>query len=110
MKGSLATSAVIHAAVLTLALVSLGSPESFDVANVEALPVDPDVVSYCVDLAAATRRHPALEVGASPRGRTSGVPAAFSRAASLAGVTRSSSATAGTLSDMISAWRTEIVP
>ena len=40
MKGSLATSAVIHAAVLTLALVSLGSPESFDVANVEALPVD----------------------------------------------------------------------
>ena len=35
MKGSLATSAVIHAAVLTLALVSLGSPESFDVANVE---------------------------------------------------------------------------
>ena len=37
-------------------------------AGVEALPVDPDVVSYCVDLAAATRRHPALEVGASPRG------------------------------------------
>ena len=40
MKGSLATSAVIHAVVLTWALVSLGSPESFDVANVEALPVD----------------------------------------------------------------------
>ncbi len=37
-------------------------------AGVEALPVDPDVVRYCVDLAAATRRHPALEVGASPRG------------------------------------------
>ncbi|MCW5953498.1 MAG: MoxR family ATPase, partial [Propionibacteriaceae bacterium] len=37
-------------------------------AGVEALPVDPDVVAYCVDLAAATRRHPALEVGASPRG------------------------------------------
>ena len=37
-------------------------------AGVESLPVDPDVVSYCVDLAAATRRHPALEVGASPRG------------------------------------------
>ncbi|MGC3953319.1 MAG: MoxR family ATPase [Propionicimonas sp.] len=37
-------------------------------AGVEALPVDPDVIAYCVDLAAATRRHPALEVGASPRG------------------------------------------
>lgn len=37
-------------------------------AGVEALAVDPDVVAYCVDLAAATRSHPALEVGASPRG------------------------------------------
>jgi MoxR-like ATPase len=37
-------------------------------AGVEALGVDPDVVAYCVDLAAATRTHPALEVGASPRG------------------------------------------
>ena len=40
MKGSLATSAVLHTLVLTWALVSLGSPESFDVADVEALPVD----------------------------------------------------------------------
>jgi MoxR-like ATPase len=30
--------------------------------------VEPDIVSYCVDLAAATRRHQAIEVGASPRG------------------------------------------
>jgi MoxR-like ATPase len=37
-------------------------------AGVEALPVDPDVVAYCVDLVDATRSHPALEVGASPRG------------------------------------------
>ncbi|MGC3994325.1 MAG: MoxR family ATPase [Propionicimonas sp.] len=37
-------------------------------AGVEALAVDPDVLAYCVDLAAATRSHPALEVGASPRG------------------------------------------
>ena len=36
--------------------------------GVEALDVDPDVVGYCVDLVAATRNHPALEVGASPRG------------------------------------------
>ncbi len=37
-------------------------------AGVEATTVDPDVAGYCVDLAAATRRHSALEVGASPRG------------------------------------------
>ena len=37
-------------------------------AGVEATEVDPDVAAYCVDLAAATRRHPSLEVGASPRG------------------------------------------
>ncbi|WP_245605690.1 AAA family ATPase [Promicromonospora kroppenstedtii] len=37
-------------------------------AGTEAVPVDPDVVRYCVDLAAATRGHTALEVGASPRG------------------------------------------
>ncbi|QOR71792.1 MoxR family ATPase [Ruania alkalisoli] len=37
-------------------------------AGVEAVDVDPDVVRYCVDLAAATRAHPAVEVGASPRG------------------------------------------
>jgi len=35
---------------------------------VEQVDVDPDVTVYCVDLAAATRRHPAVEVGASPRG------------------------------------------
>jgi hypothetical protein len=40
MKGSLATSAVLHALVLTWALVSLGSPAEFEVADVEALPVD----------------------------------------------------------------------
>ncbi|MEN5075525.1 MoxR family ATPase [Isoptericola cucumis] len=37
-------------------------------AGVEATAVDPDVAGYCVDLAAATREHAALEVGASPRG------------------------------------------
>ncbi len=37
-------------------------------AGVEAVEVDPDVVLYCVDLAAATRAHDAVEVGASPRG------------------------------------------
>jgi MoxR-like ATPase len=37
-------------------------------AGVEQLDVDPDVVAYCVALAAATRTHSAVEVGASPRG------------------------------------------
>jgi len=37
-------------------------------AGVEAVHVDPDVIRYCVDLAAATRSELSVEVGASPRG------------------------------------------
>src|SRR5690606_25618458 len=37
-------------------------------AGVESVKVDPDIVAYCVALADATRRHEAVEVGASPRG------------------------------------------
>ncbi|HLS75117.1 MAG TPA: MoxR family ATPase [Actinomycetaceae bacterium] len=37
-------------------------------AGVEAVDVDPDIVAYCVALAAATRAQSAVEVGASPRG------------------------------------------
>ncbi len=40
MKTSLVTSAVLHALVLTWALVSLGSPEAFEVSDAEALPVE----------------------------------------------------------------------
>ena len=36
--------------------------------GVEQVVVDDDVLRYCVALAAATRAHPAVEVGASPRG------------------------------------------
>jgi MoxR-like ATPase len=36
--------------------------------GVEHVDVDPDVVRYCVELAAATRGHRVVEVGASPRG------------------------------------------
>jgi MoxR-like ATPase len=36
--------------------------------GVERVDVDDDVVRYCVELAVATRRHRAVEVGASPRG------------------------------------------
>ena len=37
-------------------------------AGVEAVTVEGDILRYCVDLAAATRAHDAVEVGASPRG------------------------------------------
>ncbi|MFC3686851.1 AAA family ATPase [Aquipuribacter hungaricus] len=37
-------------------------------AGVEQVDVDPDVLAYCVSLAAGTRTHSAVEVGASPRG------------------------------------------
>ncbi|MCU1690517.1 MAG: ATPase associated with various cellular 3 [Jatrophihabitantaceae bacterium] len=40
-------------------------------AGVEAVEVDPDVIGYCVDLAASTRTHTSVEVGASPRGSQS---------------------------------------
>ena len=37
-------------------------------AGVETVTVDADVIRYCVDLTEATRTHPAIVVGASPRG------------------------------------------
>ena len=37
-------------------------------AGVEAIDVDADIAAYCVDLAAVTRSHMAVEVGVSPRG------------------------------------------
>jgi len=37
-------------------------------AGIEQVYVEPDIARYCVDLAMATRRHPAVQVGASPRG------------------------------------------
>ncbi len=49
-------------------------------AGVEELPVDPDIVGYCVDLVAASRAHAAVEIGASPRGAISLVLVARARA------------------------------
>ena len=37
-------------------------------AGIERVYVEPDIARYCVDIAAATRRNPAIEVGSSPRG------------------------------------------
>jgi MoxR-like ATPase len=36
--------------------------------SLEGVHVDPDVLGYVVDLVAATRKHPKVMVGASPRG------------------------------------------
>jgi outer membrane biosynthesis protein TonB len=40
MKVSLTTSAIVHAAVLAAALVTIGAPEPFEVSNMETLPVE----------------------------------------------------------------------
>jgi MoxR-like ATPase len=37
-------------------------------AGIERVYVEPDIANYCVDIASATRRSGAIEVGASPRG------------------------------------------
>ncbi|MGI8457885.1 MAG: AAA family ATPase [Propionibacteriaceae bacterium] len=49
-------------------------------AGVEQVDVDPDIVAYCVDLAAASRQHTDVEVGASPRGSLALVLVARARA------------------------------
>ncbi len=61
MKGSLATSAVLHVLVLTWALVSLGSPAEFEVADVEALPVDIVPVESITQIQQGDRQAPAKE-------------------------------------------------
>lgn len=40
MKGSLTTSAIVHAALLAAALVTIGAPEPFEVSNTETMPVE----------------------------------------------------------------------
>lgn len=40
MKGSVVASGILHGLLLVVALVSIGAPASFEVADVEALPVD----------------------------------------------------------------------
>lgn len=61
MKGSLATSAVLHALVLTWALVSLGSPAEFEVADVEALPVDIVPIESITQIQQGDKKAPAKE-------------------------------------------------
>src|SRR5690606_35954827 len=49
-------------------------------AGIETVTVDADIIGYCVDLAEATREHPAISVGASPRGPQARLPTARSLA------------------------------
>ena len=49
-------------------------------AGIELVHVDPDIANYCVDLAAATRAHRSVQVGASPRGSQGLMLVARSRA------------------------------
>jgi MoxR-like ATPase len=67
-------------------LSALADPETVQAMRsaVNTIEIDPDIVDYCVRLVAATRGHPQLEVGASPRG-TLTLVAAGRAAALLAG-------------------------
>ncbi len=62
MKTSLVTSAVLHALVLTWALVSLGSPADFEVADVEAMPVDMVPIEELTKLQQGDKEAPKAEI------------------------------------------------
>ena len=62
MKTSLVTSAVLHALVLTWALVSIGSPPDFQVADVEALPVDMVPIEELTQLQQGDKEAPKAEI------------------------------------------------
>lgn len=64
MKASLATSAALHVLVLTWALVSIGSPESFDVADVEAMPVDIVPIEELTQIQQGDKKAPKAEKSA----------------------------------------------
>ncbi len=64
MKASLATSAALHALVLTWALVTIGSPESFDVADVEAMPVDIVPIEELTQIQQGDKKAPMAEKSA----------------------------------------------
>lgn len=73
MKASLVTSAVLHAMVLTWALVSLGSPADFEVTNSEAIPVDMVSVEEFTQLQQGEKEAPKAEK-AAPKPTTKPTP------------------------------------
>lgn len=64
MKASLGTSLVLHTVALGFALVSLGTPASFDVADVEALPVDIIPVESITQIQQGDKKAPLAETAA----------------------------------------------
>jgi MoxR-like ATPase len=61
-------------------VLDLGTLERI-IADVQQLHLDPQIASYAVRLAAATRSHPAIRYGASPRGSVALIRAARASAA-----------------------------
>ena len=75
MKVSIVTSAVLHGVALAWALLSLSAPASFDVADVEALPVDLVPISELTQIQQGDKKAPKAETAAPvPTQRPNDVP------------------------------------
>lgn len=64
MKGSLLTSVALHVFLLAWAMTSLGAPEAFEVADVEALPVDIVPISELTQIQQGEKSAPVAEKAA----------------------------------------------
>lgn len=64
MKGSLLTSVALHVLLLAFAMTSLSAPEAFDVADVEALPVDLVPISELTQIQQGDKSAPVAEKAA----------------------------------------------
>jgi outer membrane biosynthesis protein TonB len=64
MKGSLATSAIVHVSALAFALVSLGAPEPLEVGSMEALPVDLVPIEELTQIQQGDKKAPLAEQAA----------------------------------------------
>lgn len=75
MKGSVVTSTVLHGVVLAWAMLSIGAPASFEVADVEALPVDIVPIEELTQIQQGDKKAPLAEKAApTPTKRPDIVP------------------------------------
>ncbi|WP_320198258.1 hypothetical protein RMR16_010615 [Agrobacterium sp. rho-13.3] len=75
MKGSITTSAIVHASLLAFALVSLGSPAQLEVSQAEALPVELLSVEEMTQIQQGDKNAPKAEKSAPvPTNRPDVVP------------------------------------
>lgn len=75
MKGSLTTSAIVHAALLAAALVTIGAPEPFEVTDMESLPVELVPIEELTQIQQGDKRAPMAETSAPvPTSRPDIVP------------------------------------